>query len=240
MISIIIPTLGEAKVIDSTLRALTGALTLEHEIIVSDGGSTDHTVDLARPYADRIVVFAGEGHQTIAQGRNDGAKQATGDFLVFLDADCVIPEPDQFFTRAIARFEHDPTLVGLTAYLRVFPEKETFRDKLVHGIINVALTVANNLLRRGIAYGEFQMIRRTAFARVNGYRGDLVTIEDADMFRRLSRIGRTRIDPNLCVLHSGRRLHQVGWFPLIVMALINVVSVTVRNRAFTKEWKVIR
>jgi hypothetical protein len=84
------------------------------------------------------------------------------------------------------------------------------------------------------------MIRRTAFARVDGYRGDLVTIEDADMFRRMSRIGRTRVDPNLCVLHSGRRLHQVGWFPLIVMALINVVSVAVRNRAFTKEWKVIR
>jgi glycosyltransferase involved in cell wall biosynthesis len=145
MISIIIPTLDEAKVIASTLRALSGSLTLEHEIIVSDGGSGDRTVDLARPYADWIVVFAGEGRQTIAQGRNDGAKHAVGDFLVFMDADCVIPKPDQFFARAIAHFEQDPALVGLTAYLRVFPEEETFGDRLVHRITNVALTVANNL-----------------------------------------------------------------------------------------------
>jgi hypothetical protein len=42
-------------------------------------------------------------------------------------------------------------------------------------------------------------------------------IEDADMFRRLSTIGKTMIDPELTVLHTGRRAHQLGWPRLIFM-----------------------
>jgi hypothetical protein len=60
------------------------------------------------------------------------------------------------------------------------------------------------------------------------------------MFRRLSRIGRTRIAPELCVLHSGRRGHQVGHPRLIAMWLVNLVSVAFRDRTFSKEWKPIR
>jgi hypothetical protein len=46
---------------------------------------------------------------------------------------------------------------------------------------------------------------------------DGLQIEDADMFRRLSTIGRTMIDPELTVLHTGRRAHQLGWPRLIFM-----------------------
>src|SRR5438270_4966660 len=130
MISIIIPTFNEASIIESTLRTLAATLTLPHEVIVSDGGSPDRTAEFAARYADSVVAYSGASRQSIGQGRNDGAKTAAGDFLVFLDADCVIPEPDRFFTQALAYFEGDPELVGLTAYLRVFPADETFGDKL--------------------------------------------------------------------------------------------------------------
>jgi glycosyltransferase involved in cell wall biosynthesis len=240
MISIIIPTLNEAKIIESTLRTLAATLTRPHEVIVSDGGSSDRTAELAARYADTVVVFSGIGRQTIGEGRNDGAKVAVGDFLVFLDADCVIPEPDRFFAQALTHFEKHPGLVGLTAYLRVFPADETLGDKLVAGIANLGLRVANNLLKRGASMGEFQMIRREAFARVGGFRADLIAFEDTDMFRRLSRIGRTMIAPKLRVLHSGRRGHQVGYPQLLATWLVNMVSLAVRDRTFSKEWKPIR
>lgn len=240
MISIIIPTLNEEKIIETTLRTLAATLTLPHEVIVSDGGSSDRTAELAARYANTIVVYSGTGRQTIGEGRNDGAKVAAGDFLVFLDADCVIPEPDWFFVQALAHFEKDPGLVGLTAYLRVFPADETLGDKLVSGIANFGLRVANNILRRGASFGEFQMIRREAFARQGGFRADLIAFEDTDMFRRLSRIGRTMITPKLRVLHSGRRGHQVGHPQLIGMWLVNLASVAFRDRTFSKEWKPIR
>ena len=240
MISIVIPTLNEAKIIESTLRTLAAKLTLPHEVIVSDGGSSDRTAELAARHANTVVVYSGAGRQTIGEGRNDGARAATGDFLVFLDADCVIPEPDRFFAQALAHFERDPGLVGLTAYLRVFPPDETLGDKLVSIIANLGLRVANNLLKRGASFGEFQMIRREAFARLGGFRADLIAFEDVDMFRRLSRIGRTMIAPKLRVLHSGRRGHQVGHPQLIAMWLVNMVFLAVRDRTFSKEWKPIR
>ena len=240
MISIIIPTLNEAKIIESTLRTLAATLTLPHEVIVSDGGSSDRTAALATRYANTVIVFSGEGRQTIGEGRNAGAEAAAGDFLVFLDADCVIPEPDRFFTHALAHFARNPGLVGLTAYLRVFPANETLGDKLVSGIANLGLWVANNILKRGASFGEFQMIRREAFARLGGFRADLIAFEDADMFRRLSRIGRTMIAPKLLVLHSGRRGHQVGQPQLICTWLVNLVFVAIRGRPFSKEWKPIR
>lgn len=240
MISIIIPTLNEAKIIESTLRTLAATLTLPHEVIVSDGGSSDRTAELAARYANTVVVYSGASRQTIGEGRNDGAKVAAGDFLVFLDADCIVPEPDRFFAQALAHFDRDPGLIGLTAYLRVFPADETFGDRLVSGIVNLGLRIANNILKRGASFGEFQMIRREAFACLGGFRADLIAFEDTDMFRRLSWIGRTMIAPQLRVLHSGRRGHQVGHPQLIAMWLVNLVSVAFRDRTFSKEWKPIR
>ncbi len=228
------------KLSKQTLRTLAATLTLPHEVIVSDGGSSDRTAELAARYANTVIVFSGQGRQTIGEGRNEGAKVAAGDFLVFLDADCVIPEPDRFFAQALAYFERDPGLVGLTAYLRVFPADETLGDKLVSGVANIGLRVANNILRRGASFGEFQMIRREAFARLGGFRADLIAFEDTDMFRRLSRIGRTMIAPKLRVLHSGRRGHQVGHPQLIAMWLVNMVFVAIRDRTFSKEWRPIR
>jgi glycosyltransferase involved in cell wall biosynthesis len=240
MISIIIPTLNEEKIIESTLRTLAATLTLPHEVIVSDGASSDRTAELAARYANTVAVFSGAGRQTIGEGRNEGAKAAAGDFLVFLDADCIIPEPDRFFAQALAHFARDPGLVGLTASLRVFPADETLGDKLVSGIANFGLRVANNLLKCGASMGEFQMIRREAFVRIGGFRADLIAFEDTDMFRRLSRIGRTMIDPKLRVLHSGRRGHQVGYPQLLATWLVNMVFIAVRDRTFSKEWKPIR
>jgi glycosyltransferase involved in cell wall biosynthesis len=57
MISIILPTFNEEKVIESTLRTLASTLTLPHEIIVSDGRSSDLTVQIAAKYA-AVVVFS--------------------------------------------------------------------------------------------------------------------------------------------------------------------------------------
>ena len=84
------------------------------------------------------------------------------------------------------------------------------------------------------------MIRQEAFTCLGGFRADLVTIEDADMFRRLAKIGKTITDPDLMVLHLGRRAHQVARPRLIVMRLVNSFFVSVYNRSFTREGWAIR
>ena len=239
-ISIIIPTLNEEKVIGGMLESLKARLTLPHELIVSDGKSTDKTVEISQKYADKVVAYDGEIRQTIAEGRNAGAAAADGDFLVFFDADCTVSDLDSFFAQAISDF-NDPKLVALTAWLTVDPKYETLGDKLVFNIQNAVVFIINNILHGGTAPGgEFQMIRTETFRKIGGFRGQLVASEDIDMFNRLAKEGRVRIDHKLHVYHSGRRGHKLGWPKLLWLWFVNSISMMTRGKAFVKEWTPIR
>jgi len=240
MISIVVPTLHEETTLGRTLRALRVLDSTDYEIIVSDGDSRDRTLEIAHQYADRVVQHTATTRQNIAQGRNAGAAVAHGSFLVFLDADTWIDNPRIFFTETLRYFSHDPELLGITVNLKVFPDQATWTDKTVFNLVNFVLRVKNNLLHIGEATGEFMMIRKTAFNAISGFREDLVASEDADLFWRLSRVGRTRFCSSLTILHSGRRAHRVGWPLLLCSWTINKLWVTLFDRAFSKEWPVVR
>ncbi len=239
MISFIIPTLNEAKDIEKTLRMLQ-TYNGPHEIIVSDGKSDDDTVAIARSYTDHVIVAADRSKQSIAINRNAGAARATGEFLVFVDADMEIPNANAFFARALAYFE-DPKLVGLCPQVRVHPEGETFADRIVMMFINWCIMYPqNNILGRGAASGEFQMVRRTAFEKVGGYNERLVVAEDVDFFVRLSKCGRTRFAGELLVYNNGRRPHKLGWPRLLYLWSINILWVTLFHKSAQTEWEPIR
>lgn len=227
--------------IASTLGRLREALGETAEIIVSDGGSTDGTQAIARPLADRVIEHLERERQTIAAGRNAGARAARGSLLVFLDADCVVDHPVEFFRRALAQFSARPELAGLTGQLRVWPEEETGVDRAILFLMNLITRWKNNVLKKGdSAGGEFQMVRREAFEKIGGYREDLVTCEDRDLFRRLTTVGATFSDPRLVVFHSGRRAHNMGWPRLILIFLANTISFRLRGKSFSQEWKPTR
>ncbi|MBH0190722.1 MAG: glycosyltransferase [Nitrospira sp.] len=92
-LSIIIPAFNEAQLIERCLRSITDALTAHSasgvtgELIVADNNSTDSTACLAKQ-AGAQVVF--EPVNQIGRARNAGAAVATGDWLLFLDADSVL------------------------------------------------------------------------------------------------------------------------------------------------------
>lgn len=86
-ISIVIPVLNEAAGIVPVLERLQGFRRQGAEIIVVDGGSGDGTADNARPLADCVIASPrGRGRQM-----NAGAAQATGEILLFLHADTLLP-----------------------------------------------------------------------------------------------------------------------------------------------------
>jgi glycosyltransferase involved in cell wall biosynthesis len=88
MISIIIPTLNEEKIIRSTLENLSlFTRGRSYEIIVSDGGSQDYTVKIAKQYAKIVISKKGKAIQL-----NTGAKKAKGKILFFLPADITVPD----------------------------------------------------------------------------------------------------------------------------------------------------
>ena len=240
MISIVIPTLNEERRIGETLQRLRATLKGDFEIIVSDGGSRDKTARIARTLADKVIVHSGPERQTIAGGRNAGAKVARGEFIAFLDADVVIPNPEILFPGALELFAKKLKLLGICVMLKVYPQEFKFGDGFFSWFVNSTHRFLNNVIRMGSAMGEFQMVRRETFIKVGGYREDLVAGEDNELFWRFNKIGCTRLCSEWTVYHSGRRAHQVGWIPLIYSWLINVGSVYLFKRSVSKEWKEIR
>ena len=241
MISFIIPTRNEESVLQQTLERLRkGLTTIPHEIIVSDGNSTDRTIVIAEKYADRVVVETDPVKRTIARGKNLGAQAAQGAYLVFLDADTCPANPAVFFTKALSLFDHDAELTGLTVRLRVLPEMETIPDRICFAFVNLVHIVMNNLLHLGSGSGEFQMMRTADFQKIGGYREDLVVTEDMDMFYRLAKIGKTRLERSLTVYHTGRRAHAIGWPRLLYAWWMNAVWSLFFHRAYDSEWKPIR
>lgn len=240
MISIIIPTLDEEKVLESTLVALRKCTSLPYEIIVSDGGSTDKTLAIAKKYADIVVEHTDNQRQTIAEGRNEGAARAHGDILVFIDADVYIPDIDAFFLKAMQYFKKDERLQGLTVRIKTLPQYVTFSDRVIWGFVNLLYIVQNNLLGIGAASGEFQMIRKQAFMTVGGYNKEFIVGEDNEMFAALAKIGKTKIATDLYIAHTSRRAHSVGWGKLLWSWVSNMLYSKYAKKSLTKEWKVIR
>lgn len=240
MISIIIPTRNEEKIIERTLSALKNTLTIPHEIIVCDGNSTDATAVIAHKYADKVVIQDKARPKTIGTGRNQGAEVASGEYIVFLDADCTIPNPDAFFTRALTYFETHPKTVGLCPRIKVLPEFSTLMDKIVFGCVNTTYTFFNNVLGIGASGGEFLMLKKEIFLKVGGFKENLAAAEDLKLFYTMSRAGHTHLLRSLVVFHTGRRAHQVGWPKLLWSWFANTVVMIFRNKSASKEWTVIR
>lgn len=240
MISIIIPTLNEESSIGKSLTQLKKIVKIPFEIIISDGKSTDRTVGIAKKFTDKIVLYEGKERQTIANARNLGAKIAQGEYLVFVDSDTTIPDPDYFFEEILKFFEQDKELAGATVIIKVTEESETFGDKLLFGLANLSHRINNNITHTGSASGEFQMVRKDYFDKIGGFNDALVTYEDNDLFERLAKIGKTRMLADLKIFHSGRRAHKVGHLKLFFIWIMNGIWFKFFKKAITKEWKPIR
>ncbi len=240
MISFIIPTLNEEKYIGKTLACIS-RYTGEYEIIISDTNSSDKTVEIARIYTDNIVIHSKNSKKlTIAAGRNLGAAQAHGEYLVFLDADVCILNPDYFFKKAYECFTTNSKLVALTSQLHVFKEMETFGDRLIIPFFIYMRLCMNNYLGIGAATGEFQMVKTDIFKKVGGFNESLVAGEDDAFFRKLSQKGETRLEMGLIAYHSGRRAHILGWPKLLFLWARDSLSVLLFKKSLSTEWKEVR
>jgi glycosyltransferase involved in cell wall biosynthesis len=99
-LTIVIPVLDEAAIIAAALQALAPLRARGAEVIVVDGGSSDGTAALARPFADRVIA----GPHNRGAALNAGAALGTGDVFVFLHADTTLPDRvDQLIATAISR-----------------------------------------------------------------------------------------------------------------------------------------
>jgi glycosyltransferase involved in cell wall biosynthesis len=232
--------LNEEKVIEDTLKSLRELKDYAYEIIVADGGSKDKTVEIAIKNNARVVIHKGPTTQTISSNRNLGASIAIGDFFVFMDADTIIPDINIFFKKALALFESQKKLVGLSVRIKVYPAIETLSDKIFFTTNDCILFISNNIFGSGRSSGKFQMIKASVFKKLKGYNEKIVVCEDVELFQRVAREGKTRIEMSLNITHTGRRAHEIGWPKLLLKWWMNGMSVSIFNRSFNTTWEEIR
>lgn len=204
-VSIVIPVLDEQAGIVASLRRLVRDFA-DCEILVVDGGSTDATVALAAQVAaeaGRSGVRVLPGPQGRARQMNAGAGQAGGEVLWFVHADTRI-EPAA--RRQIAAALADPAVVGGGLTLRFDPASPALRY----------LAWASNQRARRLhwIFGDQAMfVRREAFQAVGGF-PDLPIMEDLEMSRRLSQLGRLVVLAAASTA-SSRRFDQHGTWRML-------------------------
>jgi len=202
-VSVIIPALNEEKNIGVCLESIVNQKTkVKYEIIVCDGRSDDKTKDIAVKYADKVILSK---DRSIGIQRNYGAKLAAGRYLLFVDADTVLP--DNYISWGINKFKKDKDLVGFCARFKFSNSnpKAVFTEKLVCSWFKFNEKIGSHTL---LGFNTF--VTAKAFKQVGGFRD--VPLEDADLARRMHKIGKLRFFTDNFVITSSRRLEKMGLF----------------------------
>ncbi len=237
MISLIIPTLNEARVLPKLLEAFPPHLRhrFDLELVISDGGSRDRTLDIARAAGARLVQHTAGTPQTIAEARNLGATRARGEVLIFLDADSTIPKVEHFLKR-IEETMREPRTLAATVKIEIAPDQRTLTDRLWLTAFNLIFRL-ENALGMGMGRGNCQIVRHEAFRKVKGYNEELVAGEDFDLFRRLGRLGHIAFLWDVTVYESPRRFRRLGYIRTTSLWFINSLSILLRHRSWSKHWQ---
>jgi glycosyltransferase involved in cell wall biosynthesis len=192
-VSVIVPAFNEERVLEASLRSVRGAMAAldragwQSELIVCDNNSTDRTAEIARATGADVVF---EPINQISRARNTGAARATGDWLVFVDADS---QPSAKLFADVARVIQEGRAIagGSTVQL----DTREFAPALVVGWWN--------LVSRALkwAAGSFIFCEAAAFREVGGFSLELYASEEIDLFRRLKRLSR-RKGRTIAILHA--------------------------------------
>lgn len=241
-LSIVIPTLNEEKLLPNLLNQFEDERLkkiLEFEIIISDGGSVDDSLKIAKSNSLVIVRNEISGEiDNIAKGRNRGAKKAKGDFLLFINADIKISLVLKLF-EIIKSHIKSGEFVAATFPVKIFPEEEIASDRLFLGFYNIYFHFLN-IIGVGMGRGECQLISKSIFELVGGNNENLIAGEDFDLYRRIRKIGKVHFIKNIEIYESPRRFRKFGHLKIFFSWLGNSISMLLVKKSISKEWETIR
>lgn len=198
-ISIIIPTFNEEEYLPQLLDSIKDQSYADYEIIIADAQSKDKTREIAKSYGCIIT----EGGLP-ALGRNNGAKKANGELLLFLDSDLILTE--DYLKDSVEEFEENELGIAIT---QMIPLSDKKRDKVLHEFANRFMIMVESIKPHGAGcYGIIS--RKDLHDQVGGFEESLDFGEDSDYIARIGKISSFKVLRKPQVLVSIRRLEKEG------------------------------
>lgn len=199
ILSLIIPTYNEEEYLPVLLESIKQQDFSDYEIIVADADSKDNTVKIAEEYGCIVV----EGGMP-AVGRNNGAKVAKGDYLLFLDSDLKLTE--DYLAKVIYEFKMERLGIAIT---QMKPLSKKTEDKLLHDLANLFMISVEKIKPHGAGcYGI--IAKRELHERCGGFNEELTFGEDTEYIERLAKKERFKVLRNAKIGVSTRRLEEEG------------------------------
>ncbi|HBC58088.1 MAG TPA: hypothetical protein DCZ03_13060 [Gammaproteobacteria bacterium] len=221
LLSVIIPALNEAGIVDRLIQDLLVGASDDTEIIVCDSNSDDDTAlivsQLAEEHADIIRLVKAQ-QRGVSLARNLAAAQSRGRYLAFLDADARITMTD--LKAGIQEMERR-SLVAAAFKFRSSTDYVT--DQLLALIFNLCIGLVQYLAPTAPGSAGYLVTWR-AHSRSDGFNESMHFGEDVEYLRRVSSTGRFRILRASHILWDMRRFHSEGRLRVIWKMLYGTVA----------------
>jgi glycosyltransferase involved in cell wall biosynthesis len=243
-LSFVIPAYNEEKYIgkclDSIFRELAHSLH-DAEIVVVNNASTDKTEEVAKRFKDvRVVLEPAKG---LTRARRAGFLAASGDLIANVDADTMLTTG--WIDKVFREFEKNKNLVALSGPF-IYYDLPRSINFLVRGIFYplgyIVYIIDRFLFGHGaLLQGGNFIVRREALLKIGGYNTDIDFYgEDADIARRISKIGTVKFTFDLPIYSSGRRLAGEGVLTMGIRYGLNYFWIIFFKRPYTATSVAVR
>ena len=228
-LSIVIPTWNEEKYLPRLLNSIKKQNYETYEIIIADADSKDKTRKIAKNYGCKVV----KGGMP-AVGRNNGAKNARGEIILFLDADSEVE--NDFIENALANIkEKNIDVAG--SYL--YPSTNKILDKIFLSVFNLWIFLTQYFYPNACGTGVF--CKKWLHEKIKGFDKSVKLGEDMDYVKRAGKFGKFGIIENSRVIYSMRRYENEGrlnvGLKLFLSAAYRLIFGEIRTDAFNYNLK---
>jgi len=230
-VSVIIPAYNEELALPETLERIGKALSVAacpSEIIVVDNDSQDKTKQLAEAFGAKVFL---EKEHNISKVRNTGERNSSGDVLIFIDADTLVP--DTIFQKIAAVMEDEKCFGGAVAvgygdferkWMRFYLMGWAFWGKLFN-----------------MAQGAAQFCRKSIFEELEGYDQTIFMGEDVEFYWRLSKFAKRNkgylyFVENPKVITSARRFDKMSLWKTFLLTHPIFIRLAWRKKSYWKDW----
>ena len=207
--SIIIPAYNEENYLPATLESVDKAMNsvdFAGELIVVDNNSTDKTAKIAKSHGASVVF---EPHNQISKARNTGAKSAQGKYLIFLDADTLMPE--HLLERSLDNMMNKNYCGG-----GVTVNFDVSQDKFITAFMHFWNYVS---VKRSLAAGSYIYVLKECCDAVDGFNEKLYASEEIWFSKKCKKWGKAnhkvfKVIDDIKIITSGRKTKMFSTFHL--------------------------